>query len=52
MDRRPTVPQPDVAALLVNYAISEAFLRADDSVRRYATRQFHAASTGISSSFT
>jgi hypothetical protein len=52
MDRRSLVPQPDVAALLTNHLIAEALQGADYTICGYAARQLHAASTGISSSFT
>ncbi len=37
---------------LAKHGISEALQCVDQAVRGYAPRQFHAASTGIGSSFT
>jgi hypothetical protein len=44
--------QPDVAAFLANHAITEAFECAGETFAGHAPRQLHAASTGMSSSFT
>ena len=52
VDRRSLVPQPDVASLLTDHPVAEASQRVNDTVCGYAARQPHAASTGISSSFT
>jgi hypothetical protein len=52
MDRRTIVSHPDVTALLPNHAITQTFQRADQTISRYVPRQFHAAWTGINSSFT
>jgi len=49
---RSWVPQSDVTPPLPEHLISEAFQEADQTVAGHATRQFHAASTGTSSSLT
>jgi hypothetical protein len=49
---RTFVPQPDVAALLTGNCVSEVFQRLNDTLGGYASRQPHAASTGINSSLT
>jgi hypothetical protein len=41
-----------MAPFLTYDAIAEAFHCADHTIRGHAARQFHAASTGISSSLT
>ena len=46
------MPQPEVAALLTDHAITGVFECAGQPVSGHAARQLHAASTGISSSFT
>jgi hypothetical protein len=43
MSRRITVPEPDVASLLTDRLIAEAFERADNPIRGDAAWQFHAA---------
>jgi hypothetical protein len=41
-----------MASPLPDYRISDLLQRADQTVTRHATRQFHAASSGINSSLT
>ncbi len=50
--RGPRMIQAGVTASLANDAVAEALQDADQAVTGNAPRQFHAASTGISSSFT
>ena len=52
MDRRTIVSHPAVTALLPNHAINQTLQRADQTISKYVPRQFHAAWTGINSSFT
>lgn len=52
MKRRLFMEEPRVASLLPNHGIAKAFEDANQPVSRYPTRQFHAASTAISSSLT
>jgi len=44
--------QPKVAALLMDHAITDVFKCAGQPISGHAARQLHAASTGISWSFT
>ena len=52
MSRRSGMLQPDMAPLLPDYGVSGLLQRANQTIAGHATRQFHAASTGISSSLT
>jgi len=52
MHREARMPQYDVAAFLSDHNVTKPFQSANDAIRGYAPRQPHAASTGISSSFT
>ncbi len=52
MDRRRFVKKPDVASLLANDYIAKPFQGANQPLGRYSSREFQAASTAISSSFT
>ncbi len=44
--------QPDITPSLPDYGIPKVLQRADQTIARDATRQSHAASNGINSSFT
>lgn len=46
------MPQADVTTLLSHDLLSQMFKRANQAVGRYIRWQLHAASSGISSSFT
>jgi hypothetical protein len=46
------VPQPNMATLLTNDSVANHLEYADQAIRGHASREPHAASTGISSSFT
>lgn len=50
--RKSRMPEPDLAALLTNHLVAETLQCADQTICGYASRQLHAASTEISSSFT
>ncbi len=52
MDWRPIMPEPDVASLLADHPVAEALDDGNYAFCRNSARQLHAASTGISSSFT
>lgn len=52
MNWRSFIPQSEVASFLADYFVTEVFQRPDQTICGYAAWQFHAASTGISSSFT
>ena len=52
VDRRTFMAHPHVAALLMNHCVPGVFQRTNELIRRNAAWQFHAASTGINSSFT
>lgn len=52
MRGRRFVEKPYMASLLANHGVAEAPQSANQPAGRYGARQFHAASTGISSSFT
>ena len=52
MGGRRLMKKPDVASLLANHGIAEPFQCANQPSGRNSARQFHAASTGINSSFT
>lgn len=52
MNRRPLVLQADMATSLPDHNLTQAFQKSDDAPRRHTPREFHAASIGMSSSFT
>jgi hypothetical protein len=52
VSRGTRMPKPGMAPFLTVYRVSDLLERADETVARHAPRQFHAASSGISSSFT
>ena len=52
MRRWAIMPESDMAPFLTNDFIAKTFQRTDETMGRNPSRHLHAASTGISSSFT
>ena len=52
MHRWTIMSQADVTTLVTQDLVTELFQNAYQTVRRYVTRQLHAASSGINSSLT
>ena len=46
------MPYPHVASILAGHTVAEARQASNQPLSRHAARQFHAASSGMSSSFT